>query len=80
MGGGFYITGTEDASGIAIEEQAEQHFGGVRSTTAAGIAGIEATKVELGDEIGDEAGEVVGRQAVAQTHAGIECRFRNLQF
>jgi hypothetical protein len=64
---------TKYASRIAIQQQAQQHFGGVGFPTARPIMGIQSREVKQSYAIHDEAGQMVGRQTVAQPHRQIEC-------
>jgi len=71
--GALDLTRTEHPGGIAIEQQAQQHLGGVRFPTAGPIVGIQRRQVKLGHAVHDEAPQVVGGQTVAQPHRQIQC-------
>ncbi len=73
IGGPLDLTRTEDSGGIAIEQQAQQHLGGVRFPTAGPIVGIQGRQVKLSHAVHDEARQMVGGQTVAQPHRQIEC-------
>ena len=63
----------EHPGGIAIEQQAQQHLGGIGLSTACPIPGIQGRQVKLGHAVYHEAGQMVGGQTVAQPHRQIEC-------
>jgi hypothetical protein len=63
---------TEHSSGIAIQEQAQQHFRSVGFPTARPIVGIQGREVKQSHAVYHEAGQMVGRQTVAQPHGQIE--------
>src|SRR5260370_31165050 len=67
------LTRAEHPGRIAIEQQAQQHFGGIRFPTARSIVGIQRGEIKLGHAIYNEGGEMVGRQTVAQPYRQIEC-------
>jgi hypothetical protein len=71
-GGLLDLSRGEDAGGVGIEEQSDHHFGGIGCPASFAIGGIEGSEVELLDDIDDEACEMARRQAIAQTHAGVE--------
>src|SRR5947209_3411157 len=72
IGGTLNLACTEHSGGIAIEQQAQQHFGGVGFSTACPIVGIQRREVKLGHTVYHEAGQMVGGQTVAQAHCQIE--------
>ncbi len=71
--GALDLTRTEYPGGIAIEQQAQQHFRGVGLSTACPIVGIQRRQVKLGHAVHDEAGQMVRRQTVTQAHCQIQC-------
>jgi hypothetical protein len=68
IGGSLDLTRTEHASGIPVEQQAQQHFGGVRFPTACPILGVQRREVKLGYAVYHKAGQMVRGQTVAQSH------------
>ena len=72
IGRAFNLARGEGAGGIAIGEQAEEELGGVGSTAARVIAGIQRREIQLGNHIDDEAGEMVRRQQVTQADSLVE--------
>src|SRR5947209_12631981 len=54
--GSLNLARAEHASGIAIEQQAQQHFGSVGFPTACPISGIQRREVKLGHTVYHEAG------------------------
>jgi len=66
------LTRAEHPGRIAIEQQAQQHFGGIRFPTAQPIMGVQGREVKLGHTIHHKARQMVGRQAIAQPHRQIE--------
>ncbi len=73
IGGTLDLTRTEDPGRIAIEQQTQQHLGGVRFPTACPIVGIQRRQVKLSHAVHDEACQMLGGQTVAQAHRQIEC-------
>jgi hypothetical protein len=71
--GALDLACAEHPSGIAIEQQAQQHFGGVRFPTACPIVRIQRREIKLGHAVSHEARQMVGRQTVAQPYRQIEC-------
>jgi hypothetical protein len=57
---------TEHSCRIAIEQQAQQHFGGVGFPTARPIAGIESREVKQVHTVHYETGQMLRRQTVNQ--------------
>src|ERR1700726_4009218 len=72
LGGLFDLSGREYAGRVGIEEQGDHHLGGIGCSPSFAIGGIEGSEIELLDDIDDEACEMVGWQAIAQPHAGVE--------
>src|SRR5437879_6757106 len=72
IGGSLNLARTEYPSGIAIEQQAQQHFRGVRFPTARPIAGIESREVKQGHTVHHETGQMVRRQTVTQAYCQIQ--------
>jgi hypothetical protein len=70
--GALDLAWAEYPGGIAIEEQAQQHFWGVGFPTARPIPGIQRRKVKPGYAVYYEAGQMAGGQTVAQAHRQIE--------
>jgi len=54
--GALNLTRAEHPGGIAIQQQAQQHFGGRGFSTARPIAGIQSREVKLGHAIHHETG------------------------
>src|SRR6266702_5856485 len=71
--GALDLTRAEHPGGIPIEQQAQQHFGGVWFSTACPIPGIQGRQVKLGHAVYHEARQMVRGQTVAQPHRQIEC-------
>src|SRR5260370_36462847 len=67
------LTRAEHPGRIAIEQQAQQHSGGIRFPPARSIVGIQRREIKLGHAIYHEARQMVGRQTVAQPYRQIEC-------
>jgi hypothetical protein len=72
IGRALDLARTEYASGIAIQQQAQQHFGGVGFPTARPVVRIQGREVKQSHAVYHEAGQMVGRQTVAQPHRQIE--------
>ncbi len=70
--GALDLTRAEHPGGIAIEQQAQQHFRGVGLSTACPIPGIQRRQVKLGHAVYHEARQMVGGQTVAQAHRQVE--------
>ena len=64
----------EGASGVAVDQQAKEQFGGIGRAAARGIASVNRREVELGDDVHDEARQVIGGQTIAQAHRLVEGR------
>src|SRR5947209_8255065 len=73
IGGALDLTRTEDSGGIAREQQAQQHLGGVGFPAARPVMGIQGRQVKLSHAVHDKARQMVGGQAIAQAHGQIEC-------
>ena len=72
IGGALDLARAEHTGGIGIQEQAQQHFGGVGFPTARPIVSIQGREVKQSHAVYHEAGQIVGRQTVAQPHRQIE--------
>src|SRR6266478_9042321 len=84
IGGTLNLARTEHSCRIAIEQQAQQHFGGVGFPTARPIAGIQSREVKQGHTVHHETGQMVRWQTVTQAYCqiqrlvivhGFECSF-----
>ena len=71
-GGLLDLARREDTDGIGVKEQGDHHLGGIGSSSSFAIGGVEGGEIELLNDIDDEACEMLGWQAVAQPHAGVE--------
>ena len=67
-GGALDLRRTEDSGGIAREQQAQQHLGGVGFPAACPIVGIQGREVKLGYAVYHKARQMVRGQTVAQSH------------
>src|SRR2546425_9289846 len=72
IGGTLNLARTEHSGGIAIQQQAQQHFGGIWFPTAWPILGIQRREVQLRYTVYYEARQMLGRQTVTQAHRQIE--------
>src|SRR5258708_6740964 len=66
------LTRAEYPGGIPVEQQAQQHLGGVGFSTARPIVGIQRREIKLGHTVYHEAGQMLRWQTVAQPHRQIE--------
>src|SRR5258706_9833228 len=73
IGGTLNLARTEHSCRIAIEQQAQQHFGGVGFPTARPIAGIQSREVKQGHTVHHETGQMVRWQTVTQAYCQIQC-------
>jgi hypothetical protein len=71
--GALDLARTEHSGGIAIKEQAQQHFGGIWLPTTRPVMGIQSREVKQAHAVYDEARQMLGRQTVAQAHRQIKC-------
>ena len=73
IGGTLDLARTEHPSGIPIQQQAQQHFGGIRLSSTRPIVGIQRPEVQLGHAVHHEASQMVRRQTVTQPYCQIQC-------
>src|SRR6266496_6501448 len=72
IGSALDLTRTEHPGGIAIQQQAQQHFGGIRLSSTLPIVSIQSREIELSHAVYHKAGQMIGKQTISQSHRQIE--------